>query len=657
MEGGSTITLGNENEINEEENHENIKEDIKNDEEEYINILHYSLDDDDKVRKIVFYEPINEEFVYPNLSKATGKNIFIKSKILTKLTIEEDINELNLHGCSNLQEMNVKNLKSLTILNCPNLQKINGLDIDSIILTNLNNIPKFKINNNLKKLNINKILNYFDVNDISQFKNLEELIIIKTEIKNLDLINTNFLKLKKLDFNTINTINNLNICNLIELEHFCIHCNNLKIIDISKNENLTYVSIIKSKLNKIIFGKNYKLTELLLPDNELIELIIPEDIKLKNLNVNNNSNLIKINMNVKNLEEIYYNNVPYLEQITYEELLKKIRYPLKNIFKKATKKVIELIKTKGHIYKWEIICKNVEKLSTKKFTEDDINIIKEYISFENVPIRTDTQNNFYNFNNELLTPTMTCKTLKDFYENKIKFMITEDCNNETSMLGDTVNDILKPFLYKFKDNGKIYCFNILELHEYIEKQSDKNPYTRNNLPVEDIKKEYKKIKKLIIPAAFAVTDILDDIKNTPILSREGIIKQNLSNIFSQMNYSKDVTEFMNCPIYKFRRSLKLFKEYGFNDNFTVSQLELFNHEIDNQKRKEIIFNIIISLFNIEDDRKVIRRQNLESLLNDESLNINEYIDDHEAFEMGDTEYIKNKVETQKLSKENITDML
>ena len=378
MEGGSTITLGNENEINEEENHENIKEDIKNDEEEYINILHYSLDDDDKVRKIVFYEPINEEFVYPNLSKATGKNIFIKSKILTKLTIEEDINELNLHGCSNLQEMNVKNLKSLTILNCPNLQKINGLDIDSIILTNLNNIPKFKINNNLKKLNINKILNYFDVNDISQFKNLEELIIIKTEIKNLDLINTNFLKLKKLDFNTINTINNLNICNLIELEHFCIHCNNLKIIDISKNENLTYVSIIKSKLNKIIFGKNYKLTELLLPDNELIELIIPEDIKLKNLNVNNNSNLIKINMNVKNLEEIYYNNVPYLEQITYEELLKKIRYPLKNIFKKATKKVIELIKTKGHIYKWEIICKNVEKLSTKKFTEDDINIIKEY---------------------------------------------------------------------------------------------------------------------------------------------------------------------------------------------------------------------------------------------------------------------------------------
>ena len=76
-----------------------------------------------------------------------------------------------------------------------------------------------------------------------------------------------------------------------------------------------------------------------------------------------------------------------------------------------------------------------------------------------------------------------------------------------------------------------------------------------------------------------------------------------------------------------------------------------------KKKKENIFNIIISLFNIDDDRKDIRRQNLESLLNDESLNINEYIDDHEAFEMGDTEYIKNKVETQKLSKENITDML
>ena len=688
-------------------------------------------DDEGEQRTIFVKEPIQKEYTYPSFESENNKFIYITSKVLVKLFIQDTYIKSLFLQCPNLEEIYCKDVKILSLSKCNHIKKINGIKIENINMqnvTNLNDLPIFNINNkelkmltfdNSEMLNNASLDASLDISNISQFKNLNVLYIVDVNIKNVNYINTTFKELNDLELhrnnistldisdlselsnlsiygnkikkinisnntklesvfladNTLkniifgnnfmlrylelynNEIDEIDISNLLNLNDFIIDKNILKEINISNNNNLTHANLKHNMLEKIIFGNNDALYELELDNNKFIELIIPENIKLYSLRIDDNSNLNNIKMNTDRLKDIYYDNVPYLEDLSFEEILKKIRYPSKDVFKKATKKVIELIKTKGQIYKWEAICKNVEKLSIKQFSEDDKNIIKEYTLIENVPIHVDAQNNFYTNNNQLLSTEMTCKSLKSFYENKINSMTTQECNNETSMLGDMVNDILKPFLYKFKDNGKIYCFNILELYEYIEKQSDKNPYTRNELPVKNITEEYEKIKKLVIPTAFAVTNILEDIKNTPILSKEKIIKQKLSNIFSQMHYSRDIIEFMNWPIYKFRRLSKLFKEYGFNDGFTVKQLMNFSDEIDVQKKKESIFNIIISLFNIDDDRKDIRRQNLESLLNDESLNINEYIDDHEAFEMGDTEYIKNKVETQKLSKENITDML
>ena len=86
----------------------------------------------------------------------------------------------------------------------------------------------------------------------------------------------------------------------------------------------------------------------------------------------------------------------------------------------------------------------------------------------------------------------------------------KDCENITSILGDDVSDILKPLLFKFKDNGKVYCFNILELNEFT-KNDTRNPYTRNPLPLQKIKNKIEYLKKILIPERLHIISIISCI--------------------------------------------------------------------------------------------------------------------------------------------------
>lgn len=74
---------------------------------------------------------------------------------------------------------------------------------------------------------------------------------------------------------------------------------------------------------------------------------------------------------------------------------------------------------------------------------------------------------------------------------------TGTCNNtETSISGDKVTDIDPRLLFTFEENGRKYCENIEELHEYIQQGGDTNPFT--NVPLTDdtiqrVKTEYSKL--------------------------------------------------------------------------------------------------------------------------------------------------------------------
>jgi len=51
--------------------------------------------------------------------------------------------------------------------------------------------------------------------------------------------------------------------------------------------------------------------------------------------------------------------------------------------------------------------------------------------------------------------------------------------------------IPRPLLYTVKEGKFNYCFNILELDEFIHKNGTKNPFTNNALDIADIRKNMK----------------------------------------------------------------------------------------------------------------------------------------------------------------------
>ena len=91
-------------------------------------------------------------------------------------------------------------------------------------------------------------------------------------------------------------------------------------------------------------------------------------------------------------------------------------------------------------------------------------------------------------------------------------------------------------LYNIKENKNTYCFNILELKEQIDKGDTRNPYTRNQLPVEEIISQYNNLKKRLVDDRLELTNILEQIKNTDIMSEENIVSLQVTNLSGLLEY-------------------------------------------------------------------------------------------------------------------------
>jgi hypothetical protein len=206
------------------------------------------------------------------------------------------------------------------------------------------------------------------------------------------------------------------------------------------------------------------------------------------------------------------------ESGTLLQRIKKIIDFIENrTFKSIAKKIKTLANVKD-IYNWQSLC--------RELGNNNLPQLKELAKLEKITIQ--------NKNKRQL-----CMALAKKMEKKLKVSVS-DCTNLNSILGDDVADILKPLLFKVKEGNTVYCFNILELENM-----EINPFTRKKLPVKQINKKLKKLRKTLLPERLELTNVIEEIKNNPIFNKTQVELQTIRNIFSKLNYTPDSTSFYN----------------------------------------------------------------------------------------------------------------
>ena len=225
-----------------------------------------------------------------------------------------------------------------------------------------------------------------------------------------------------------------------------------------------------------------------------------------------------------------------------------------------------IVYDKKYILKWQKACANLEKIELKEIQElaklEKIDIYKskedicvdflkkfELVSRENEvfyeidKLCVDTSKRTIEEFQELAKKNKIgiekskrelCRDLAKKYEKKISEK--RECINSDTILGDDVNLIPQPLLYIIKENSKNYCFNIIELKEQIERGTTINPYTRKELPVDKINKKYKKLQKTLVENKLELSNILEQIKNSEIMTEESIMSLKATNLAGMLEY-------------------------------------------------------------------------------------------------------------------------
>jgi hypothetical protein len=223
--------------------------------------------------------------------------------------------------------------------------------------------------------------------------------------------------------------------------------------------------------------------------------------------------------------------------------------PSYNPFKEGSKKIMNLLKTQT-LFKWQNLC--------SQLGNNNISELREIAKLHKIKIKGHTKREI-------------CKELSMKTEKLLKTN-TGMCENQSSILGDEVSDILGPLLFKFKENGRSYCFNIIELYQLIISGDTRNPFTRNQLPVEKIKSQYKYLQQILNSNALELVDTIEEIRNSPIFNKQQLQLHNLTGILSKLNYPRDssiVYEELNDSEIRKKYVGKL-KEGGINIRSNIS---------------------------------------------------------------------------------------
>lgn len=219
---------------------------------------------------------------------------------------------------------------------------------------------------------------------------------------------------------------------------------------------------------------------------------------------------------------------------TWDYYLKKLKSLVKKPIRGQVQKVVNLIKSKKDPpFKWQKICST--------FGNQDLNTLQKLAQFHDIPNATS------------MNKRELCKNLAIQTE---KLQSPDDCANETSILGDPIDDIPKYLVYSFTENGKRYCFNIIELMEYL-KTNTTNPFTRVPLDIKSINDRFNILKEMLSENALAIVDILDEIRQKPVMDKQSILRLAITNLISGMHYPPDVEQIMQMSESQIRKLISI----------------------------------------------------------------------------------------------------
>jgi hypothetical protein len=111
------------------------------------------------------------------------------------------------------------------------------------------------------------------------------------------------------------------------------------------------------------------------------------------------------------------------------------------------------------------------------------------------------------------------------------FDIVESCQ-DSNLLGDELNELPKWRIFKIK--GK--CYDIIDLKKILDSGETRNPFTRENLPVDEIETRINKIESMSIKGSIDADDLFTRVKETPIFSQKEYLNQQVVKLFGMFPY-------------------------------------------------------------------------------------------------------------------------
>jgi ankyrin repeat protein len=159
-------------------------------------------------------------------------------------------------------------------------------------------------------------------------------------------------------------------------------------------------------------------------------------------------------------------------------------------------------------------------------------------------------------------------------------LLDETCE-ESNLSGDSLNELPKWRIFKIK--GK--CYDILDLKEILESGETRNPYTREELPVGDIKSRLYILYNLSIRNRLESETFIERVKTNPLAD----VNQLVIRLFEKFPYMIDpsiITKATDSEIDNYSKELFLGKannRFGVKKETSSKILEAYG------ERKKILF--------------------------------------------------------------------
>jgi hypothetical protein len=161
-------------------------------------------------------------------------------------------------------------------------------------------------------------------------------------------------------------------------------------------------------------------------------------------------------------------------------------------------------------FDWQVICSKLNKEGKKELIE----FAKELEISESL---------------EKNTKKELCKIISDEM-----FDIVESCE-DSNLLGDDLNKLPKWRIFKI--SGK--CYDIIDLKKILISGETRNPFTREPLPIEEIKKRIASLEKMSLKGSIDDQDLFTLVRDTPIFSKKDFLNQQIVKLFGMFPYMLD----------------------------------------------------------------------------------------------------------------------